>query len=259
MMRTRLVYLLVGWTVLAAGIVVRTQDTTFSSRIEAVRVDVLVTDKGQPVHGLGPADFEIKDNGVDQQIDLVSFDQIPLNVILAFDMSDSVAGDRLDRLRMAGDAILTGLSFAFHSDVGLWGGAGVVIAFAMTRPLRQTIIFALIAAVCGLPGLITSWGIAITGDADLFKKLPPALAEKSLRKGANQSAFGHADGAQWLPSRADFFVPVKALSPIFRAKSRDTLARAGLLHLVDPGVWQRDWVVDSRAAGTRVASSRICW
>lgn len=110
MMRSRIVFLLVGSAVLAAGIVVRTQDTTFSSRIEAVRVDVLVTDRGQPVHGLGPADFEIKDNGVDQQIDLVSFDQIPLNAILAFDMSDSVAGDRLDRLRTAGDAILNGLS-----------------------------------------------------------------------------------------------------------------------------------------------------
>jgi VWFA-related protein len=32
-----------------------------------------------------------------------------LNVVLALDMSDSVAGDRLDRLRAAGGAILTGL------------------------------------------------------------------------------------------------------------------------------------------------------
>ena len=40
-----------------------------------------------------PADFEIRDNGIAQQIDLISFEQVPLNVILAFDMSDSVAGD----------------------------------------------------------------------------------------------------------------------------------------------------------------------
>lgn len=110
MMRTRAAFLLVACALLATAIVVRTQDVTFSSRVEAIRVDVLVTDKGQPVHGLGPSDFEIKDNGVDQQIDLVSFDQIPLNVILAFDMSDSVAGERLDRLREAGGAILRGLS-----------------------------------------------------------------------------------------------------------------------------------------------------
>jgi VWFA-related protein len=94
---------------LLATAIARTQDVTFSSRVEAVRVDVLVTDNGQPVRGLGPADFEIRDNGVVQQIDLVSFEQIPLNVVLALDMSDSVAGDRLERLRSAGGAILGGL------------------------------------------------------------------------------------------------------------------------------------------------------
>jgi VWFA-related protein len=85
------------------------QSPAFTSKIEAVRVDVLVTDNGQPVHGLGPADFEIRDNGVAQQIDLVSYEQIPLNVVLALDMSDSVAGDRLERLRSAGGVILGGL------------------------------------------------------------------------------------------------------------------------------------------------------
>src|SRR5215470_1004897 len=97
--------------VLVAGAIgtVRAQQATFSSRIDAVRVDVLVTDANGPIRGLGPGDFEIRDNGVIQQIDLVSFEQVPLNVVLALDMSDSVAGDRLDRLRAAGSAILGGL------------------------------------------------------------------------------------------------------------------------------------------------------
>src|SRR5213079_1586568 len=93
----------------AATAIVRTQDVTFSSRVEAVRVDVLVTDNGQPVRGLTAADFEIRDNGVLQPIGLVSFEQIPLNVILALDMSDSVAGDRLARHRAAGTTVLGGL------------------------------------------------------------------------------------------------------------------------------------------------------
>jgi VWFA-related protein len=101
--------LAVAVMIASAAITVRTQDVTFSSRVEAVRVDVLVTNNGQPVRGLTAADFEIRDNGVLQQIDLVSFEQIPLNVILALDMSDSVAGDRLDRLRSAGAAVLGGL------------------------------------------------------------------------------------------------------------------------------------------------------
>ena len=86
----------------------QTQSPTFATKIEAVRVDVLVTDKGQPVLGLSPSDFEVIDNGVPQQVDLVSFEQIPLNVILALDMSESVAGERLDHLRRAGQALLTG-------------------------------------------------------------------------------------------------------------------------------------------------------
>ena len=81
----------------------------FTSKIEAVRVDVLVTDNNQAVLGLGPADFELLDNGVPQHVELVSFDQIPLNVILALDMSDSVAGERLDQLRGAGAGLLAAL------------------------------------------------------------------------------------------------------------------------------------------------------
>ena len=87
----------------------QTQGPTFSTKVEAVRVDVLVTEKGQPVLGLGPADFEVFDNGVPQQVEFVSYDQIPLNVVLVLDMSDSVAGERLDHLRAAGAALLAGL------------------------------------------------------------------------------------------------------------------------------------------------------
>jgi VWFA-related protein len=81
----------------------------FSSKVEVVRVDVLATDKGQPLLGLTAADFEVFDNGVPQQVEFVSYDQIPLNVVLALDMSDSVAGDRLEHLRAAGASLLTGL------------------------------------------------------------------------------------------------------------------------------------------------------
>jgi hypothetical protein len=57
------------------------------------------------------------------------------------------------------------------------------------------------------------------------------------------------DSTHWLPSRADFLVPAKALSIVFRAKFRDILSREGLLNLVDQAVWHRDWVVHSQPAG----------
>jgi Ca-activated chloride channel family protein len=92
-----------------AALAGQAQPPSFSAKVEVVRVDALVTDRGQPVLGLTPADFEVFDNGVPQQVDLVSYEQIPLNVVLALDMSGSVAGDRLDHLRDAGGILLSAL------------------------------------------------------------------------------------------------------------------------------------------------------
>jgi len=57
------------------------------------------------------------------------------------------------------------------------------------------------------------------------------------------------DHSQWLPSKADFFVPVEALSPIFRAKFRDTLKQTDLFDTVPTDVWQKDWVVHCKPVG----------
>jgi uncharacterized protein YegL len=94
----------------ATWVPARAQQASFSARVESVRVDALVLENGRPVRGLGPADFDIADNGVPQDVDLVSFEQIPLNVVLSLDMSDSVAGERLEQLRAASRAVLDGLT-----------------------------------------------------------------------------------------------------------------------------------------------------
>jgi Ca-activated chloride channel homolog len=86
------------------------QAPTFSARIDAVRVDVLVTDHGRPVVGLKASDFEVIDNGVRQQVDLAAFDAIPLNVVLALDVSASMAGEPLAQLKAAGRAVADGLA-----------------------------------------------------------------------------------------------------------------------------------------------------
>ena len=78
----------------------------FPAAVEAIRVDVLVTAGGRPVRGLQPADFEVRDNGVVQDVALVSAEKLPLNLILALDASASVAGEALDRLRGAGRVLL---------------------------------------------------------------------------------------------------------------------------------------------------------
>lgn len=103
-----------GWLLLAlcfsAVLTATAQQPTFSSRVEAVRVDVLVKDRGQVVRGLGPQDFEVRDEGVLQEIDLVRLEQVPLNVILGLDVSQSVDGERLEHLLAASNALLDRLN-----------------------------------------------------------------------------------------------------------------------------------------------------
>ena len=79
---------------------------TFSTATQAVRVDVLVTEGDRPVLGLTPADFEVRDNGVLQDVSFVSTEKLPLNVILALDTSASVSGEPLRHLQSAGRTLL---------------------------------------------------------------------------------------------------------------------------------------------------------
>jgi VWFA-related protein len=95
----------VAW--LLVPLVARQQ--VFTSRVDSVRLDVLVTANNQPVTGLTAADFEIRDNGVLQQVDHVSFEKVPLNLVLALDMSGSLRADALAHLREASRALLDGL------------------------------------------------------------------------------------------------------------------------------------------------------
>jgi VWFA-related protein len=91
---------------------------TFSARVDGVRVDVLVTDSSRrPLRGLAASDFVIRDNGVPQQVDVVSFGEIALNVGLVFDFSESVAGARLDQLRSASRSLTAELLPADQSGL----------------------------------------------------------------------------------------------------------------------------------------------
>lgn len=61
------------------------------------------------------------------------------------------------------------------------------------------------------------------------------------------------DGS-WHPSRVDFYLPVSAMSKIFRAKFRDEMKKAGFLSLIPVEVWKIDWNVNSQAIGNSETS-----
>jgi hypothetical protein len=56
-----------------------------------------------------------------------------------------------------------------------------------------------------------------------------------------------AEGRQWLASRRNFLVHVRPLSKLFRAKFREALKKTELFNEVPYQVWQKDWVVHSKA------------
>jgi hypothetical protein len=66
-------------------------------------------------------------------------------------------------------------------------------------------------------------------------------------------ALSSKDG-RWHASGEAFYLPVLALSPIFRAKFRDRMEKAGLLDQIPAEVWQKEWNVNCQAVGDGSAS-----
>ena len=82
----------------------------FRTSVEAVYVDVSVTKKDAPVLGLTADDFVLTDNGVRQHVEIVDRQSASTTAILVLDISTSVAGERLTRLRSAARAFLRGMA-----------------------------------------------------------------------------------------------------------------------------------------------------
>ena len=61
------------------------------------------------------------------------------------------------------------------------------------------------------------------------------------------------DGS-WYASRIDFYLPVKAMSKIFKAKFCDEMEKGGLLSHIPSKVWAIDWNVDCQAIGSSESS-----
>jgi len=76
------------------------QQPTFRSGATAVAVDVTVRDRSRrSITGLAATDFQVFDNGVRQEVAEVSYGKLPIDVTVALDVSYSVTGALLERLR----------------------------------------------------------------------------------------------------------------------------------------------------------------
>ncbi len=103
----------VGILCVTATVVAAQDVPVFPSRIEVVRMDVSVLRDGKLVEGLQAGDFEVRDNGVLQTVEIVGDPRgaaggvgKPADVVLALDVSDSVRGEPLERLKAAAHAFV---------------------------------------------------------------------------------------------------------------------------------------------------------
>jgi len=75
--------------------IVPESETVFSSDVRLVNLQVAVYDRqGAPIAGLGPQDFQVRENGVLQEISAVEAGDTPFNLALLFDLSSSTQRNR---------------------------------------------------------------------------------------------------------------------------------------------------------------------
>src|SRR5713101_2888268 len=72
---------------LLAAVVPASPPPVFEASVAKVYVDAFVTSGDRPVRGLRAEDFELSDDGVPQQVEMVGLEQAPLTVVLALDVS----------------------------------------------------------------------------------------------------------------------------------------------------------------------------
>jgi VWFA-related protein len=88
---------------------IRGQQPVFKTGVDLVRVDVLATEHGSPIRGLGPAEFDVYDNGVRQRVESVFSETRAADLWLVFDTSESLEGVAIRHLKDAAHALLDGL------------------------------------------------------------------------------------------------------------------------------------------------------
>jgi Putative transposase/Transposase zinc-binding domain len=88
-------------------------------------------------------------------------------------------------------------------------------------------------ALPGFTGVLHTWGRQLQYHPHIHYIVPGGGLSK--------------DRTGWLPSRTNFFVPVKALAPIYRALFKEAMQHAGLLAHIDPQGWTLPWNVHSQA------------
>jgi len=85
------------------------------------------------------------------------------------------------------------------------------------------------ADACGFFGVLHTWGRQLQYHPHIHYVVPAGAMRTKDRR--------------WMPSRDEFFLPVKALSRLFRTQFKADIKSAGLLAHISSSVWGQQWVV----------------
>jgi VWFA-related protein len=132
---------------------------TFEVSVENVYLDVFVVRDGVAVPSLQASDFEVRDQGVRQQVRLAQHEDLPLTAVLVFDASSSLHGERLKNLQAASRALLAGLRD--RDEVALVGFSHELSVMVPQGAHRETVRQAIDAITAG--GATALWDGLYTG------------------------------------------------------------------------------------------------
>jgi VWFA-related protein len=208
---------------------------TFKTDVDAVRVDVLVTERNRPIAGLSKEDFVLRDNGVLQRIDSISLEEVPFSMLLALDTSSSVNGPALKDLQQAARAAIGALRATDRASVITF--SDVLRRRAEWSPNRPALADAIEAT-------------RASGPTALFDAAFAALSARDPLPGRRGLIVLFTDGddtASWLPShatlektnRTDAVVYVVTTVPPPASPDRHLYYRSGIRLTPDAGVVDR--------------------
>jgi Ca-activated chloride channel family protein len=213
-----------GWRVVAALVALGAytqatpqQPPRFRSFADAVQVDVQVMRGGRPVAGLTAANFELRDTNVPQKVEAVVVEDVPVNVILALDVSGSVKGKTIENLTAAAQAAVQALTSDDRAAV-LTFSQSVALATSWTRDADT-----LKTAIVRPPA---------AGGTALYDALVSAIAIREQRPGRTLVLLftDGNDTTSWLDARAVLDaasrsdIVVYAVSPTALAAGREAAA-----------------------------------
>lgn len=160
----------------ASHIAPRASQQVFKSGVDGVTVVVSVRSGNKPVTGLTAADFELRDNGVPQAITSVAAEQVPLDLTLLLDLSSSVDGPTLRRLKTA-----------VTDTAGLLGPGDRIRLIAISQVLHEVFGFRPRGAAMELDGLVAE------GATSLYDGIAATMIKPSM-PGRRQLVVAFTDG-----------------------------------------------------------------